>query len=157
MLNTCSVSVHLKFHLSLPLLLIFFAGLSIECYQCNSAYDPRCGDPFDSYSLGQVNCSMKPPLEHLTQLKATMCRKIIQKVNGKIRVVRGCGYVSDISSRSCIQRSGTHDVQVQYCSCKGDLCNTGARQLPISNSHHILLAVTCLATTSLLRKLADIL
>ncbi|KDR22857.1 hypothetical protein L798_00175, partial [Zootermopsis nevadensis] len=133
------------------------SGFSIECYQCNSAYDPRCGDPFDNYSLGQVNCSMKPPLEHLTELVPTLCRKIIQKVNGKVRVVRGCGYISDVSPRSCIQRSGTHDVQVQYCSCKGNLCNTGERQQSISASHHILLVVSYLATTSLLRKVADIL
>jgi hypothetical protein len=71
--------VHIEFHFSLPILVVSFAGLSIECYQCNSAYDPRCGDPFDNYSLGQVNCSMKPPLEHLTELVPTMCRKIIQK------------------------------------------------------------------------------
>lgn len=133
------------------------SGLSIECYQCNSAYDPRCGDPFDAYSLGQVNCSMKPPLEHLTEVVPTICRKIVQKVYGKIRVVRGCGYVTDDNPRDCIQRSGTHDVQIQYCTCKGNLCNTGARQQTISSSHHILLALTCLATTSLLRKVADIL
>jgi hypothetical protein len=59
--------------------MVFVAGFSIECYQCNSAYDPRCGDPFDNYSLGQVNCSMKAPLEHLTELVPTICRKIIQK------------------------------------------------------------------------------
>lgn len=133
------------------------SGLSIECYQCNSAYDPRCGDPFDNYSLGQVNCSMKPPLEHLSELQATMCRKIIQKVNGKLRVVRGCGYIHDNTTRTCIQRSGTHDVQVTYCSCKGDLCNTGTQQQPVSTNFHILLIVTCLATTSLCRKVIDIL
>ncbi|PSN30397.1 hypothetical protein C0J52_24568, partial [Blattella germanica] len=134
------------------------SGLSIECYQCNSAYDPRCGDPFDPYSLGQVNCSMKPPLEHLTETESTMCRKIVQKVYGKIRVVRGCGYVSDISHRACIQRSGTHDVQVQYCSCKGNLCNTGVRQQSTTISHSVLLAAAAsLASTSLLRKVPDIL
>lgn len=38
------------------------ATSAIECYQCNSEYDPRCGDPFDSYSLGKVNCSLKSHL-----------------------------------------------------------------------------------------------
>lgn len=52
---------------------------AIMCYQCNSEYDPRCGDPFDSYSLGQVNCSMKEQLEHLPGLAPSLCRKTTQK------------------------------------------------------------------------------
>lgn len=52
---------------------------SITCYQCNSFYDPRCGDPFDPYSLGQVNCSMREPFEHVAVKEATLCRKIVQK------------------------------------------------------------------------------
>lgn len=54
---------------------------AIFCYQCNSEYDPRCGSPFDSYSLGQVNCSMKTKLEHLPGQEPVMCRKTIQKSN----------------------------------------------------------------------------
>lgn len=57
-----------------------FPGVeSITCYHCNSAYDPRCGDPFDPYSLGKINCSMQPPLEHLPYLEPTVCRKNIQR------------------------------------------------------------------------------
>lgn len=54
-------------------------GEAIICYQCNSEYDPRCGDPFDPYSLGTVNCSFQPRLEHLSHLEPTLCRKISQK------------------------------------------------------------------------------
>jgi len=57
----------------------YILGEAIICYQCNSEYDPRCGDPFDSYSLGTVNCSFQPRLEHLSHLKPTLCRKISQK------------------------------------------------------------------------------
>jgi hypothetical protein len=78
-INKKHTKIYLEFHFNHTFLWFSFTGLSIECYQCNSAYDPRCGDPFDSYSLGQVNCSMRPPLEHLSELQATMCRKIIQK------------------------------------------------------------------------------
>lgn len=49
------------------------------CYQCNSEYDPRCGDPFDPYSLGMVNCSMKQHLEHLPGVEPSLCRKSTQK------------------------------------------------------------------------------
>ncbi|XP_075215111.1 UPAR/Ly6 domain-containing protein crok-like [Lycorma delicatula] len=100
-------------------------GSSIVCYQCNSEYDPRCGDPFDPYSLGTVNCSIQPPLEHLPELTPTICRKNVQRVYGKIRVVRGCGFIEDENKeRACIQRTGTHDVFMNYCTCKGDLCNS---------------------------------
>lgn len=52
---------------------------AIECYQCNSEYDPRCGDPFDPYSLGKVNCSLKTRLEHLPNADPILCRKTRQK------------------------------------------------------------------------------
>lgn len=60
---------------------IFFYPVTsaIECYQCNSEYDPRCGDPFDEYSIGKVNCSLKPPLEHLPGQTPVLCRKTTQK------------------------------------------------------------------------------
>nr|CAD7591164.1 unnamed protein product [Timema genevievae] len=96
---------------------------SIRCYHCNSEYDPRCADPFDAYSLGDVNCSMRPLLEHLQDYQPIICRKTVQKVYGKVRVVRGCGYIEETSDRGCIRRAGTHDVMANYCSCKEDLCN----------------------------------
>lgn len=117
-------------------------GLSIKCYQCNSEYDPRCGDPFDSFSIGEVDCNMKPKHEHLENLNATLCRKIVQKVYGKLRYIRTCGYVGDVSpedGKLCVQRSGTYEVNVQYCACKGDLCN-GASSRQISEL--LLLLVT---------------
>ncbi|XP_043480210.1 uncharacterized protein LOC122509940 [Leptopilina heterotoma] len=119
------------------LLLLFFLtflnnGDALTCYQCNSAYDPRCGDPFDSYSLGTVNCSFQPRLEHLKHLEPAVCRKISQKVYGEIRVVRGCGFINDDESdnKECIRRSGTHDVKAFYCSCTTDLCNAAYTTLP---------------------------
>ncbi|XP_011692397.1 PREDICTED: uncharacterized protein LOC105452727 [Wasmannia auropunctata] len=104
----------------------FDRGEAIICYQCNSEYDPRCGDPFDPYSLGVVNCSLRPRLEHLSYLEPTLCRKISQKVYGKVRVVRGCGYITDEENDNgeCLTRSGTHDVRAKYCSCTDDLCNS---------------------------------
>lgn len=51
----------------------------ISCYHCNSAYDPRCGDPFEAYSLGTVNCSLIDQREHLPGIRPTICRKNVQK------------------------------------------------------------------------------
>ncbi|KAK0182163.1 hypothetical protein PV327_000326 [Microctonus hyperodae] len=105
---------------------------AVVCYQCNSAFDPRCGDPFDPYSLGTVNCSFQQRLEHLNNMEPTLCRKISQKVYGKERVVRGCGYITDErDNAACVRRVGTHDVMAHYCSCTTDLCNTASGQMPM--------------------------
>lgn len=50
-------------------------------------------------------------------------------VYGIRRVVRSCGFLADENreGKSCIDRSGTHDVHMQYCVCKGDLCNPASR------------------------------
>lgn len=57
-----------------------------QCYDCNSEYDPRCGDPFNNYSIGIVNCTEKKIPEQLMdidrpdrQLVPSVCRKIVQK------------------------------------------------------------------------------
>nr|CAD7200646.1 unnamed protein product [Timema douglasi] len=117
-------------------------GQSIRCYHCNSEYDPRCADPFDAYSLGDVNCSMRPLLEHLQDYQPVICRKTVQKVYGKVRVVRGCGYIEETSDRGCIRRAGTHDVMANYCSCKEDLCNAAnPLQRPLAAALALLAAL----------------
>ncbi|KAL1459112.1 hypothetical protein WDU94_011119, partial [Cyamophila willieti] len=106
--------------------LVSFPGVSISCYQCNSAYDPRCGDPFDPYTLGVVNCSLLPVPEHLMHREnadvPVICRKIVQKIYSKKRVVRGCGYITE-ERADCYRRTGTFDVDSTFCACKEDICN----------------------------------
>ncbi|EDW00712.1 GH21037 [Drosophila grimshawi] len=110
---------------------------ALMCYDCNSEYDPRCGDPFEPYSIGEVNCSKQEPLEHLKdKYKPILCRKTVQKIYGKTRIVRGCGYIPDErTDKECIRRSGTHDVSATYCACTKELCNgataVGANQMPL--------------------------
>lgn len=60
-------------------LFILLVSTAIFCYQCNSEYDPRCADPFDAFSLGVVNCSLKPRLEHMPEYEPILCRKTKQK------------------------------------------------------------------------------
>ncbi|KAJ8959331.1 hypothetical protein NQ318_022017 [Aromia moschata] len=57
-----------------------------QCYDCNSEYDKRCGDPFDPYTIGKINCSQRSAPEHLTdplhmdqKIEPVLCRKIVQK------------------------------------------------------------------------------
>ncbi|XP_006622082.1 uncharacterized protein LOC122714773 [Apis laboriosa] len=140
--NRLSLIVTLVF---VVLLSTIHSGEAIICYQCNSEYDPRCGDPFDPYSLGTVNCSFQPRLEHLSHLEPTLCRKISQRVYGKIRVVRSCGYITDQRDNAdCLMRSGTHDVHAAYCACTGDLCNSAESHTP-----SFLLPLTSLLTVIL--------
>ncbi|XP_044755916.1 uncharacterized protein LOC123314653 [Coccinella septempunctata] len=122
---------------------------SILCYECNSEYDPRCGDPFDNYTIGIVNCSLKRQPEYI-EFPPTLCRKTVQIVNGKTRVIRSCGYiVSDRDDRECAKRSGTHDVQLRYCSCTGSLCNHSYKLGP--SSLIILFSAIALLGTNLLK------
>lgn len=60
---------------------------AITCYDCNSEYDPRCGDPFDPYTLGQIDCNERQALDHLSGANATLCRKLVQR--GEYRVQSG--------------------------------------------------------------------
>lgn len=59
----------------------YIGSTAIMCYHCNSAYDPRCADPFNSFSIGMINCSTQKPPDHLTDkdLQPTLCRKTTQK------------------------------------------------------------------------------
>lgn len=61
-------------------------NVSLRCYDCNSEFDPRCGDPFDPYTIGIVNCTDRRPPEQLLELapdiQPKVCRKLVQK--GKI-------------------------------------------------------------------------
>lgn len=137
-----------------------FIGVTsaVICYECNSEYDPRCGDPFDPYSLGQVNCSMKEHPEHLTEKSpASLCRKTTQKIFGKIRVVRGCGYLTDEhANKECLKRSGTFEVQSFFCSCDEDLCNGavtlmgGRRNHTSSHMQMFVMAAVVIAVTTIL-------
>lgn len=124
---------------------------ALICYDCNSEYDPRCGDPFEPYSIGEVNCSKQEPLEHLKdKYKPSLCRKTTQKIYGKIRIVRGCGYIPDErDDHECNKRLGTHDVQAIYCACTTDLCNH-AQSLLNSNNYSLLRPLPLIFITFLL-------
>lgn len=48
----------------------------IMCYVCNSARDPRCGDPFDSSTIEKVDCEQFMP-----NMNTSVCRKNVQRGN----------------------------------------------------------------------------
>ncbi|KAJ6641227.1 hypothetical protein Bhyg_06162 [Pseudolycoriella hygida] len=130
---------------------LYGATSAIMCYECNSQYDPRCGLNFDPFSLALVNCSLKEPPNHLRDLQPEICRKITQKIFGKYRVIRSCGYIKDEvdpeavadtdktdGNIRCKKRSGTFEVQSLFCSCDTDECNAAPWSIDIPTKHMIL-------------------
>ncbi|CAL8143311.1 unnamed protein product [Orchesella dallaii] len=115
------------------------AKKGIMCYVCNSARDPRCGDPFDSATIEKVDCDQFMP-----NMNTTICRKTVQRATlggrSDYRVIRTCGYLpepprygveveedDDGSSERCFNKAGTFEVQLTYCACTVDGCNHGQR------------------------------
>lgn len=133
---------------------------AIKCYVCQSNVDPKCADPFDNLTLPITDCDEYPRADLVQKseldvieekgffatfglsapvkpLRATMCRKVRQKVNGEWRTIRGCGYLapaqqqqSQSSSASkelsniCEIRHGTYDIFMETCNCNSkDGCN----------------------------------
>lgn len=127
------------------------SGESLHCWDCNSAYDPRCGDPFDNHSIALVDCSQMS-YSHLSVKEATLCRKTTQRVQGKLRVVRSCGWLNSThedDGRSCFQRSGSQDVYLTHCTCFGDGCNGTSALVPQTAAFVIL---SILMATLLVKK-----
>lgn len=72
-------------------------------------------------------------------------------MQGHIRVIRGCGFMpEEEGSKSCYKRTGTHDVNVEYCACNENLCNSGKLSRPSITvlSSAILITVIYLFGTS---------
>ncbi|XP_018566961.1 uncharacterized protein LOC108907669 [Anoplophora glabripennis] len=133
-------------------------SMPLQCYVCNSAFDPRCADPFDPYTIGIINCSDRPTPEHVKDhlhldriVVPVVCRKMVQKVEGVVRVVRSCGYIrDDHDDKKCFRRTGTAAVEVIHCSCTKSLCNAGhSSQRPYFSAISLNVAIT-LAITNLL-------
>lgn len=125
---------------------------AIKCYVCQSNVDPKCADPFDNLTLPITDCDAYPRADLVPKteydlveekgfslfgqqtpvktLRASMCRKIRQKVSGEWRTIRGCGYLGapadgqDIKE-SCQIRHGTHDIFMETCECNSKAgCNS---------------------------------
>ncbi|XP_071532617.1 UPAR/Ly6 domain-containing protein crok-like [Panulirus ornatus] len=102
-------------------------GWGIRCWECNSAFDPRCGEShFDSNTLDTVDCDQLNR-RHLAGKDAIYCRKIVQSIQNEVRTVRGCGWLEETKAPvgGCYTRTGTKDIMVTYCHCDHDECNSG--------------------------------
>jgi len=103
---------------------------AIMCWECSSNINPGCGDAFNNRSFAMVDCDQRV-LPHMQNQKATLCRKIVQKIQDDPipRIVRTCGWIADSSTDGeCIKRSGTFSILVEYCTCSTDGCNSAITQ-----------------------------
>lgn len=106
-------------------------AFSIKCWDCRSDIDPKCADPFDNTTFAITDCSTRT-LDHLPGQKATMCRKMRQKVDGVWKYVRSCAFLGEPGiggdERFCLMRTGTYNIFMEYCTCNTkDGCNTSSR------------------------------
>lgn len=101
---------------------MLISGLAIKCWECRSDSDPKCADPFDNSTLSITDCRQADPKEHLPGVKATMCRKIRQKVHGEWRYFRSCAWMGEPGiegdERFCIMRTGSYNIFMEYCTCE---------------------------------------
>ncbi|GFS88611.1 uncharacterized protein TNCV_1462121 [Trichonephila clavipes] len=106
-------------------------AVGIKCWVCRSDADPRCVDPFDNTTIPIFDCDTSK-LPQYPELKATMCRKIRQKVYGNWRFIRTCAFLGSPGEGTgnenyCTMRTGTYNVFMETCTCNSkDGCNTAA-------------------------------
>lgn len=147
---------------------------AIKCYVCQSNVDPKCADPFDNLTLPITDCDAYPRADlvglktefeviedksffssaPIKPLRANMCRKIRQKVNGEWRTIRGCGYLgppgdapegSPEAVSNCQIRHGTYDIFMETCACNNkDGCN-GAFGITEASSTPFLIMTTLIS------------
>ncbi|XP_037777281.1 uncharacterized protein LOC119574212 isoform X2 [Penaeus monodon] len=114
---------------------------ALLCWECNSAFDPRCSeDNFDPYTLATVDCDQLE-LEHLQGMVATSCRKITQIIGDHQRTIRGCGWIEE-QRDDCYSRTGTKDIVITYCHCNEDNCNSGHSVMASLGLATLLLVLT---------------
>lgn len=76
-------------------------------------------------------------------LKASMCRKTRQKIEGSWRTIRDCAYLGQPgegtgNEHHCLITQGTYDIYVEVCTCNSkDGCNSAPNMK--SNFNYIFL------------------
>lgn len=102
--------------ITLFLALAVKTGECIMCWECNSEYDRRCADDFNKGPFLMSDCSQRS-LDHYPNITSTLCRKIVQKVDGQFRYIRTCGFLLE-DREDCYRKAGTFNAQIEYCHCK---------------------------------------
>merc|ERR1711884_796167 len=77
------------------LLAVPFLAYGLQCYQCNSAEDKECMDPFVEEPINdgeqpKVKQELKDKFLKTCPAEETLCRKTDQYVRGEASVIRSC-------------------------------------------------------------------
>jgi len=101
-----------------------FLAYGIKCYQCNSAEDKDCMDPFVDEP---INDGEKPKVKDAAKgflndcpAEATLCRKTDQYVRGEASVIRSCA--TEEYKNECY-KTVLEEYNTLSCTCKEDECN----------------------------------
>ncbi|XP_074599651.1 UPAR/Ly6 domain-containing protein crok-like [Brevipalpus obovatus] len=105
---------------------------SLECWDCTTRINVACGDPFFDKPFAKKNCTLDPRYAELRaqypNQTIEMCRKITEKVDGMIHVIRSCGYLDDLKGDRmgrCQKRTESVGIMQESCVCYTDGCNSG--------------------------------
>jgi len=114
-----------------------------RCYECTSILHPGCADAYegdDKFPHEKVlklnysrNCAEDDLLPYYDpkgpKPVAVGCRKILQEVDGKTRIVRQCAYnkPDDTDEVSGMKRTGNQGVRLFYYQCPRDYCNAASK------------------------------
>ncbi|KAG8304776.1 hypothetical protein J6590_086341 [Homalodisca vitripennis] len=144
------------------LALSFYQGDALDCHQCTSLLNPKCGDPFDK-NLKPTQCTInildlisaissmlgpdsKPP-DNFDDVSSTVCYKaVVKRDSGDDQkvVFRGCCPTGQFSMCNYLK-----SPNVSFCdTCVSDGCNGASGVSPNS-----LLALLAVAVTALLVRL----
>ncbi|XP_055919056.1 uncharacterized protein LOC129951072 [Eupeodes corollae] len=114
------------------------SAYAINCYQCESATDDKCGEQFNPEGVRKVDCSKSPMPRFLQNLlsitNATGCMKTINEAAGNKRIIRSC-YFGDVKSTSsgCQSDPSLPFVKQISCDvCTDNLCNGSSVTGPIA-------------------------
>ncbi|XP_018008821.1 uncharacterized protein LOC108666454 isoform X2 [Hyalella azteca] len=110
------------------LLAVVGSSYAIQCFECNSARDSACSDPFSAESPALSEAFVVACAPNATY--KAFCRKTKMSLNGEVRIQRDCGYMRRENYTCYQQRSEDHFFDV--CQCDTDNCNTATSfQAPI--------------------------
>ncbi|XP_053958756.1 uncharacterized protein LOC128863560 [Anastrepha ludens] len=113
------------------------SAFAIQCYLCDSATHPKCGEKFEASDDMKFDCArVSPPrfLQNLFNVNATGCMKKVLDVPGHPQIVRAC-YFGDVSNTQsgCRPDPSLPFVSQLSCDvCTGNLCNGSSATAPIA-------------------------
>ncbi|XP_073826604.1 UPAR/Ly6 domain-containing protein bero-like [Musca autumnalis] len=114
---------------------------AIQCYQCQSGENSKCGLRFEPEESMKIDCSSSKPPRHIRNaldgqnVEATGCMKqTMESTLGGIYIARSC-YFGDLANKEVGCQLDPNNVlmKLDRCDvCTSDLCNASSTITPIT-------------------------